>query len=192
MCEGKFTELLEQEHHTHDFTCGEPSLFTCGEPSLDGYLQNFALMATRSGTGQTFVRCGPDRHVQGFYTLTVGDLGGDEPSRAALAPRVVAGAGRHPIPAIVLARLGVHRQAQGRGLGKDLLLDALLRAARAASQVSGRLILVHPLHADAAAFYTRFGFEHLTPEPLRDPMQPPLLYMLMKNVRHTLGQAGLS
>jgi GNAT superfamily N-acetyltransferase len=40
------------------------------------------------------------------------------------------GLARHPVPVMILARLAVDRDHQGKGLGKALLKDALLRTAR--------------------------------------------------------------
>jgi ribosomal protein S18 acetylase RimI-like enzyme len=48
---------------------------------------------------------------------------------------------------------------QGRGLGADLLLDALDTICRAATISSGRLIVVDPINAAATAFYAHHGFE---------------------------------
>ncbi len=43
--------------------------------------------------------------------------------------RVMMGPARHPVPVMILARLAVDKDRQGRGLGKALLKDALLRTA---------------------------------------------------------------
>ena len=43
--------------------------------------------------------------------------------------RVMMGPARHPVPVMILARLAVDKDHQGRGLGKALLKDALLRTA---------------------------------------------------------------
>ena len=45
--------------------------------------------------------------------------------------RVGKGLARHPIPVMLLARLAVDRTEQGKGLGKALFKDALLRTAQA-------------------------------------------------------------
>ena len=39
------------------------------------------------------------------------------------------GPARHPVQVMILARLAVDKDRQGRGLGKALLKDALLRTA---------------------------------------------------------------
>lgn len=48
--------------------------------------------------------------------------------------------------------------AQGRGIGAELLRDAIRRTLVIAEQAGIRAMLTHPIDTDAAAFYTRFGF----------------------------------
>ncbi|MCL2647452.1 MAG: GNAT family N-acetyltransferase [Phycisphaerales bacterium] len=63
-----------------------------------------------------------------------------------------------PIPAMVLGRLAVATTHQGRGLGRDLLHDAVLRTLQASEIAGFRALLVHALHERAARFYERSGF----------------------------------
>ena len=87
------------------------------------------------------------------------------------------------IPAILLARLALDVDVQGRGLGRQLLVDALQRAVLGIQAVGGRYIVVDAINDDAANFYGHFGFvrtpqqyrlvmkastalENLTPPPL--------------------------
>jgi GNAT superfamily N-acetyltransferase len=81
---------------------------------------------------------------------------------------------------ILLARLGVDVREQGRGLGKALLKDAILRAAQASDLIGSRAILTHAKDERARSFYARFGFEP-------SPVDEYHLYLLMKDVRKTLG-----
>ena len=54
--------------------------------------------------------------------------------------------------------LAVDAGHQGRGLGRGLLRDAVLRTAAAAEVAGVRALLVHALSGRAAAFYGRAGF----------------------------------
>ena len=83
------------------------------------------------------------------------------------------------MPVILSARLAVDRSEQGKGLGKALLKDALLRAAQAADIVGCRAVLVHAKDQAAQAFYRKFGFE---PSPVDDLH----LYLLMKDIHASL------
>jgi ribosomal protein S18 acetylase RimI-like enzyme len=86
------------------------------------------------------------------------------------------------VPVILLARLGLDLSEQGSGLGADLLRDALARSASAADEIGGRAVVVHAKDDRAIAFYRRFGFESL-------PHNPNHLYVLMKDLRASIGQA---
>ena len=68
---------------------------------------------------------------------------------------------RH-IPAILLGRLAVDRQAQGQGLGAGLLRHATELTVAASDTIGVRMLVVTALHPAAAQFYERFG---LAPSP---------------------------
>ena len=71
-----------------------------------------------------------------------------------------------PVPVVLLGRLAVDRKWQGKGLGADLLQDAVLRVVGAAETIGVRAILVHAISDDAKAFYEKHGFR----SSLIDPM----------------------
>ena len=115
--------------------------------------------------------------VVGFYTLAPHAI---RPGQA--APRLRAGLpSSRPIPVILLARLGVDRSEQGKGIGAALLRDALARSAAAADEIGGRAVLVHAKDDAAAGFYLGFGFQPL-------PENPRHLYLLMKDLRASIAK----
>ncbi|MNO82129.1 hypothetical protein D3C76_733910 [compost metagenome] len=63
-----------------------------------------------------------------------------------------------PIPVIILARLAVDLSFSGKGLGADLLHDAVLRCYRVAENIGVRAIMVHALTDEAKFFYIHHGF----------------------------------
>ena len=63
-----------------------------------------------------------------------------------------------PIPVIILARLAVDVSFRGKGLGADLLHDAVLRCYRVAENIGVRAIMVHALTEGAKGFYLHHGF----------------------------------
>lgn len=67
-----------------------------------------------------------------------------------------------PVPAVLLGRLGVDRSWQGRGVGGDLLQDAVLRALRAAQEIGARVLLCHAVDEAAHLFYMHHGFVEST------------------------------
>jgi len=148
--------------------------FDCGKPALTEWLLRHARQAQGSGSARTFVACDGDR-VAGYFSLTVGQIDTLE------APeRVRRGMGQYPIPLVILARLAVDLDYQGRGLGFSLLQDAIHRTLAIAEQAGIRALLTHPLDTEADAFYRRFGFE-LTPENERQ------LILLLKDARRLAG-----
>jgi ribosomal protein S18 acetylase RimI-like enzyme len=48
---------------------------------------------------------------------------------------------------------------QGMGLGRDLLVEAIGRAAAAGEHAAARFIAVDPIDGDAQSFYGAFGFK---------------------------------
>lgn len=147
--------------------------FDCGEEALNRFLQRHAQQAQGANSAQTYVACrGPQ--VLGYYSLTVGSVGHEE-----VPGRVRKAMPRHPIPVLILARLAVHRDSQGQGLGRGMLKDALLRTAQAADIAGIRALLVHAKDEPARAFYTRHDFEP-------SPTDPYHLFLLVKDLRRSL------
>jgi len=139
------------------------SHFTCGEPALDEYLARFARQNHESGVAKTFVAVGGNdpRQVLGYYSISAGAIDRDNlPARA--AKRFPS----FPVPVARLARLAVDQKFQGRGLGEDLLLDALHRVLRAAGDIGIVAILLEAKHEKAKRFYARYEFESLPDQPL--------------------------
>lgn len=160
---------IEKLQRTH-----EVEAFDCGQPELDRFLIRHALQAQQMNSSQTYVGLS-GKTVVGFYTIVAGEV------RHADAPaRVVKGMPRHPIPLLVLARLAVHSEWQGRGIGAGLLLDALGRALQVADIIGTRALAVHAKDDSAAAFYRHFGF-------MSSPTDKRHLFLLIKDIRAASG-----
>jgi GNAT superfamily N-acetyltransferase len=141
----------------------ERSRFSCGAPPLDEYLARFARQNHESGIARTFVATGAEdpRLVLGYYSISVGAI--DRENLPAAAARRFPG---FPIPVARLARLAVDRTFQRRGLGEDLLMDALNRSLRASRDIGIVAVLIDTKHQNAKRFYNRFEFESLPQKPL--------------------------
>lgn len=150
--------------------------FDCGKEPLDRFLQRHALVNQKAGSAQTYVVCRGEQRVAGYYSLAVGAV-----EHADAPGRVSKGLARHPIPVMLLARLAIDRSEQGKGLGKALLKDALLRTAQAADIAGIRALLVHAKDDEARAWYEQFDFEP-------SPTDPYHLFLLMKDLRALLGE----
>ena len=166
MSGGLRVEKLRREHAVETFTCGQPP--------LDRFLVRYALQSQQAGGSTTYVALDGDR-VIGFHSLAYSSVDfGDAPDR------VAKGLARHPIPVMLLARLAVASDFQGRGLGASLLKDAILRTLQAADIAGLRAILVHAKDDSARKFYEHFDF-------VPSPTDACHLMRLLKDARVMLG-----
>jgi GNAT superfamily N-acetyltransferase len=157
-------ERLTANHRLDDFDSGSPP--------LDDWLRRRALRNEAEGASRTYVVCQGAR-VVAFYSLANGAV------LQALAPGRVRRNMPDPIPVMILGRLAVDRRSQGRGLGRTLLRDALLRTLQAADIAGIRALLVQAKDEPARAFYKRCGF-------LPSPIDPLTLMLPLKDARATL------
>ena len=166
---------VEKLDATHDVDS-----FECGKEPLDRFLKRFALANQKADSARTHVAC-RGLTVLAYYSLAAGAVEhADAPLRVGkgLSPA------RHPVPVMLLARLApttVDLTWQGRGLGKALVKDALLRTAAAADIAGIRALLVHAKDDEARGWYEALEFE---PSPT-DPYQ---LFLLMKDLRAMLSE----
>lgn len=144
--------------------------FDCGKPALNEWLVRYARQAQSSGSAKTFIVSDGER-VVGYFSLTIGQVDTlDAPER------IRKGMGQHPIPVLILARLAVSVDEQGRGIGRGMLQDAIRRTLLISEQAGIRAMLSHPIDEEAARFYKRFG---LISSPLREQQ----LLLLLKDAR---------
>jgi GNAT superfamily N-acetyltransferase len=151
--------------------------FDCGRQELNQFLQRFALPSQQSNSSKTYVVCRNWRIV-GYYSLAVGAV-----AWGAAPPRTAKGLARHPIPIMILARLAVDRTEQGKGLGRALLKDALVRTAHAADIAGIRALVVHAKDEDARRWYEQFNFDPSPSDPLH-------LFLVIKDLKRLIAAAG--
>lgn len=147
--------------------------FASGEPTLDDYLRKRAWSNHVGGGSRCYVTHRAGR-VVGYYAL----------ASASTFHRDLPGKFRRnmpdPTPVVLLSRLAVDAKEQGRGLGRHLLRDAIIRSVTAADLIGVRAILMHALHDQAREFYLRHEFEPSPTDPLH-------LLLLIKDARAILG-----
>jgi len=151
-----------QPHH-------DRSGFTSGVEALDRYLRNQAGQDARKNMAAPFLLVLADGAVAGFYTLSATAVELSE-----LPVEVTRKFPRYPlIPVTLLGRLAVDERHRGRGFGRFLLADALLRTLR--SEIASFAVVVDAKDDDAARFYARESF-------LPFPSQPRRLFLPMTRV----------
>ncbi len=138
------------------------SPFDCGEPALDAWLRSQASQQGRRNNARTMIAADEaEARVAGYVTSLTYELAPDESEGLDGRSR------RYPVPAVLLARLAVDRDDQGKGIGRLLLADALRRIERASHDIGFEIVVVDALHEDAACFYLKYGFRRFVDHELK-------------------------
>ncbi len=154
--------------------------FDSGEPVVDDWLKRHAAKNEASGASRAFVVCDAGRRVAGYYALATGAV------TRADAPGATRRNMPEPISVLVLGRLAVDRRWQGKGVGRGLLRDAILRTLIVAQYAWVGALLVHALSPEARRFYRYHGFH---PSPV-DPMTLMLSTTEAAAALHRSGEAA--
>jgi GNAT superfamily N-acetyltransferase len=117
-----------------------------------------------------------DNSVVAYYAWCMAQL-----EFAASPTRLRKGTGRYPQPVALLARLGVHSEHEGRGLGAALLVDAITRLVTMSVEIGCRGLLIHAESDEARNFYL-----HHIPELDESPTDELHLVLLLKDAKRTL------
>ncbi len=153
--------------------------FDCGNPQINRFVVSGLKKQVRSSLSRGFVLLDgnqSDRFI-GFYTLSSFTV--DAPLLAELS------AGRLPakVPCARMVMLGIDIAYQQRGLGLQLLADAMRRTLLAAQHIG-----VLGLYLDAApgayGFYASYGFRALSP---RNEQSPTPMFLHIETIRAGLG-----
>jgi GNAT superfamily N-acetyltransferase len=161
----RLPELLTEQH--------DISRFGCGKPALNQYLKKYALINQQNEISRSYVTTRDDR-VVGYYTLTFGSISHEDATN-----KKNEALPQYPIPVMLLARLAVDQKETGKGLGKGLLKDAMLRTIQAADIGGLRAMLTHAKDDAAKQFYQKYGFEE-------SPVHPLTLMLSIKDIRASL------
>ena len=149
--------------------------FDCSNPVMNAWLTERAHKNQEDGATRTFLVCDDaSNRVLGYYALAVGQATRTE------APGNVSRGMPDPIPMMVLARLAVDKHAQGIGLGRQLVADAVLRTLRVSMDAGIRGILVSAIDEQARTFYEKLGF-------VRSRTQADVLMLRLKVAAEELG-----
>lgn len=143
-------ELLNSNHDRKGFDCGKPS--------LNEFLQRHARQNADRNVGVTHVvvPAAGDSRILGYYTLVTRTID------SAIIP-VTKNLPQGPIGVILLGRLAVDRSAQGQGLGKRMLLRAILQTEQASRKIGIYALVLDAIDEDARNWYLGldFGFQTL-------------------------------
>ncbi len=129
--------------------------FNCGIESLDGYLKRRANQIIKRRVSRLFVtRSRQDKtRVLGYYTLSTLSV-----DLSILPEKVAKKLPRHPIPTVLIGRLAVDLSAQGKGIGKMLLSNAIKRTLAVSDDIAIYALVVDAINQEAESFYKHYGF----------------------------------
>ena len=125
--------------------------FDCGNIQLNNWLKHRAFKNEIQGASRTYVVT-VENVVVAYYCLANG----------AIAQTISTGKVKRnmpdPIPVMIIGRLVVDQNWQGKGIGKALLRDAIFRTLQASEIAGIRAILVEAISEEAKQFYEKCGF----------------------------------
>jgi GNAT superfamily N-acetyltransferase len=162
------SKLFETLSKTHD-----RERFDCGVPELNFFLRHNARQQQKTGVSRTFVLvdrdAGAPKRISGFFTLVAAQLD------SALLDEAQSKRLPNNAPCVLLARLAVEKNQQGRGLRQSLLAEAILRTVSVSEEIGVSGMLVEAKDDAAAAFYQKYGFVPYSSNPLRLFQALPML-----------------
>ena len=128
--------------------------FDCGVQELNRYLKNIARQHLVKGISRTFVLIEEKQPeaILGFFTLAFCEI------HAEVLPRKFAKKYPPRVPAAKLARLTVSKNHQRKGLGKNMMVNALERAMIISRNIGIMGFFVDAKDEKARKYYEQFGF----------------------------------
>ena len=115
-----------------------------------------------TGVSRTNVICDTaTAEIVGYVTLSAAQI------ERAFLPKSHQRNKPDPVPVTLLGQLAIHKDHQGRGHARSLLLFALRTAMRASREIGSFGVITHPIDDRARAFYRRWGFQDLPFDPRR-------------------------
>jgi GNAT superfamily N-acetyltransferase len=153
--------------------------FDCGESARNEWLQKYAWQNHTGGAARVYVAIDPEpRRIAGYFCLSAASV-----EYAGAPARVGKGLARHPIPVVLIGRLGVDLRYQGQGLARFLVREAFQRTVTIADMIGVRAVMVRAKDDSLSAFYGKLGFESSVPDPR-------LLFIAIKDVKKSLAVAA--
>ena len=151
--------------------------FNSGTQQLD-WLRSHALENQNRDLSRTFVLVEGGGSVVGYYSLTMGGV-----TKHQLPPRYGRGLPDVDVGMVLLGRLAVDVCWQGQGIGRDLLVDAVLQAVAAGEHAAARFMAVDPIDEAARTFYQHFGFRDVAGD------EHHRLFLRLDEIRASLEEA---
>ena len=151
--------VIEPLNATHDRVA-----FHCNVEVLDRYIHKQAGQDIKRRISRIFIATLPNnpKEIMGYYSLSTLSI-----ELSQLPEKLVRKLPKHPIPAALIGRLAVSKNAQGCGIGKMLLVDAIKRTLSVSNQIAIYAMVVDAINDNAKGFYEQFGFARLSDDSPR-------------------------
>ncbi len=163
----------------------ERSEFSSGDIEIDRFFLKFAGQNQfKHKIGVTYVAVEhSSQKILGYATVSSGSLKVRELTEAEFYKFP-----NYPLPILRIARLGVDKRYQGKGIGKELLKYMLYLAMDIEDKV-GCIGIFVDAKADAVAFYQRYGFKPVSVIDGELPARPlqQIMYLSIKKIHKILG-----
>ena len=138
----------------------ERSRFDCGDVDLNAFIRQYARQQQVRNYNRTYVALdGTGKQVIGYYSISAGSIAFAELRESDSLPK-------YPVPVVRIGRLAVDSSVQGKGLGQQLLANALKLSVTLADQVGIHAVVVDAKHRCASQYYQRLGFIPCKDAPL--------------------------
>jgi GNAT superfamily N-acetyltransferase len=141
--------------------------FDCGKPEMNKFLAQSAVKHMQLGLSYTWVLANEGQEkaaVAAYYTLASATVSRDKIPFGRSLPR-------YQLPVVLLARLAVDKQYQGRKIGDKTLITALRKSVeltRIDRGLPALGLVLDVLDDDALGFYQKYEmFEPFTDDPMR-------------------------
>ena len=126
------------------------SQFHSGNDSLDDWLR-FRALKSEGRSARTYV-VAQGLSVVGYYCISTGA------EKRASVPSKFTRNMPEAVPLVILGRLAVDTNYQGKGIGAGMLKDALQRSLQISRIAGSRAVILHAIDQNAMAFYLKYGF----------------------------------
>jgi len=128
--------------------------FDCGNEDLNIYLKKYARQNHEKDISNTIIATNEHENViLGYYTTSMSEI-----EFLSLPPEFRKHLPRYPAPVMRIGKLAVDKTMQGKGLGGELLVHALQKAAEISKQVGVYGVIVDAKDETAVGFYEKYGF----------------------------------
>ena len=143
---------------------GSQAGFHCNVDALDNYIHKQAGQDIKRSISRVFVaeQPGNSKKVMGYYSLSTLSI-----ELSQLPENLARKLPRHPIPAALIGRLAISKNAQGYGIGKILLIDAIKRTLSVSEQIAIYAMVVDAIDDNAKGFYEQYEFRCLNDSSAR-------------------------